>query len=196
MKANILTVSFVILLLACNSESDPASAQPKVKKITTVGEATKAYSSIRAFLDGQIKPKVNMNATNNVSLSITGTKGTSNVTGKVTYSKSSSSLSSYTSTIFDVTSAFNAYDDGTTAMTGSIRYFESSSFESRCTSSGSCASASKASGAYSGSSFSVEFKNDKNEIVKDVIALSADRDNYYASWKIKVTSSSGESFSF
>jgi hypothetical protein len=168
---------------------------PQAKPIETQAEARQVYEHLKGVWEKGVKPEISTKESSTVSIKLTGTKGNAIATGRTTITNSKSSLSSYSSTLYDVTISYSGFEDQGFTSTGEIRFFESSSFESRCSSSGGCAYASKKSGSHKSASVEVQFLASSGPIA-DVIKIEAELTSIYSSWKIVVTTKSGKSFTF
>jgi hypothetical protein len=187
-----LILLLTFLALSCNDDdasSSPNSPSSKTKLITTEDEAKFAFAAVKNFWLNTAKPTV-PNEKVTVNKTFTGGSGSVTVTGSVSYTKSTSSTSIFESKITDVTGAFSAYSSGGVVSKGSVRFFDSYSYESRCSSS-ACASSTKNKITISSSKITVEFDYGGKQIKDDI---SIDGFKEFTSWDVRIKNSSGISF--
>jgi hypothetical protein len=194
-------VSASVLAVACGTSSSvpttptaPTPSAAATARISSVDEARMAYNFVKSVYDLKIRPGLPRNTSMTVSTQLTGGSGRASVAGNVSYTRSGSNLSDFTSTIIDVTSTFSGYTENGFVLNGSVRYFDSQDYRSSCTSSGICASSSHYSRSNAATGLKVEFDY-RGKTITDTVTLDA-RSASLSSWTVTVTCSNGATYTW
>jgi hypothetical protein len=185
----VIVLSAASLVAACEPPTglDSDGSSNKSKGITTSAQAQAAFAHLRASgaaVDRQIV------APFNGSRSVSG----ASVSGKKTTASNSTSSGASTSRQTDLQIEFAGFALNGGAVTGKMRWFDYYYSSTRCSSS-SCASESDHSEAVEGTALKVQFVS-SGETISDEITIDANSPDYTDRWTVKVTTRSGQVFSF
>ena len=185
----VIVLSAASLVAACDPptglDSDVASS--KGKAIISSVQAQAAFAFLRAS-GAAVERQIT--APFNGSRSVSG----ANVSGKKTSSSTSTSSGVTTSRQTDLQIDFGGFALNGGAVTGRMRWFDYYYSSTRCSSS-SCASASDHSEAVEGTAIKVQFVSN-GETITDEITVDANSPDYTDRWTVKITTRSGQVFTF
>lgn len=196
--------AFVIIIFylatACSKEKDGAYLGAPISEKEY---AKAAFAKINGLWTSTLKPVLTKQAKKYTDTALAGALGgKAIVNGSYKKTQSSSSNSTSLSTIADMTINFQQYETEGLKLTGTMRFYESYSSRTACSSSG-CASSTDTYSSYktdstvgSGVSFAplaIQFTyNDKQ--YGDSILLDSDKD--HSTWSVKLTNGNKVTFSF
>jgi hypothetical protein len=194
----ITTVCIATSISGCNLLTgvvggDDGGGDSRGKPISTAAQAQAAFALLRASGDAVDRQ---LATTFNGSTSVTGASGQATVSGKKSATSTSSSSSTSTSRSTDLQISFAGFrmTGGTGSITGGMRWFDYYYSRTACSST-TCASSSDRSEAVEGTGIRVEFTSG-GETISDEITIDADSPSYTSRWTVKITTRSGQVFSF